>query len=413
MGENAGVLVVATMDTKGEEATFVEQCLQEAGVNALILDAGIRGRCDRPVAVTREEVAGLAGTTLEAVQALGHEGEALGAMIQGAVPMARKLYEEGRVLGVFGIGGSMGTTLGTAVMRAFPLGLPKVMVTTMASRDTRAFVGTRDLFMLHSVCDLSGLNRITRDVLRNGALAMAGMVHWAAKARPEATRPLAVISTLGTTETCAVQVRKGMEARGYEVVVFHTVGSGGEAMEEIIRERNIRAVVDLSLHELTDHRFGGDYDAGPDRGRAALEKGVPTVLIPGNVDFLVYGALEKAEKRFPGRKIHVHNAAITTIRAADEEIEAVGRAVAGLCAEAAGPVEVVVPRVGLSAFDHPDHGPLYAPNGPGAFLAGLHAELNSVCPVREVPAHVNDPAFVNAILEALDRVAGTHSNPSA
>jgi uncharacterized protein (UPF0261 family) len=280
------------------------------------------------------------------------------------------------------------------------------MVTTMASRDTRAFVGTRDLCMLHSVCDLSGLNRITRAVLRNGAMAIAGMVSRPMVQEKE-RRPVVVISTLGTTETCAVEVRKGLEERGYEVIVFHTVGSGGEAMDEIIRDRNVSAVVDLSLHELMDHRFCGDYDAGPDRGRAAVEKGLPTVLIPGNVDFLVSGAWDKATARFPGRKAHAHNAAITVIRAADQEIETVGRAVGEICADAAGPVEVLVPKVGLSAFDHPQ-GPLYAPNGPGAFLQGLKQGYgnNGSCPVSVIPAHVNDRAFSDAVLETFDRLVG-------
>ncbi|MCF8061624.1 MAG: Tm-1-like ATP-binding domain-containing protein [Deltaproteobacteria bacterium] len=409
MGEqtdrDAGVLLVATMDTKGSEAAFVASAIQEAGIQVRIMDAGIRGTCTHPVLVSREEVAREAGTTLEAVQKIGHEGEALGAMIRGAVPIARRFYHEGRVKGVFGIGGSMGTTLGTAVMRAFPLGVPKVMVTTMASRDTRAFVGTRDLLMLHSVCDLSGLNRITRAVLGNGAHAMAGMVRWRELHEQRDERPLAVISTLGTTEVCAVEIRRGLEERGYEVVVFHTVGAGGEALEELIREQDVAVLVDLSLHELTDHRFGGDYDAGPERGRSALKKGVPTILVPGNVDFLVAGAFDKAVARFPGRKAHAHNSAITVIRAADEEIEAVGRVVAGFCAGATGPVKILVPGDGLSAFDHPE-GPLYSPGGPEAFLRGLNQELDGACPVREVPAHINDPAFTAAVLEVFDRITG-------
>ncbi len=258
--------------------------------------------------------------------------------------------------------------------------------------------------MLHSVCDLSGLNRITRTVLRNGAHAMAGMVRWRDREPGVQARPLAAVSTLGTIEACTVEVRRGLEERGYEVVVFHTVGAGGEAMEELIREHDVAGVVDISLHELMDHRFGGDYDAGPDRGRTALEKGVPTVLVPGNVDFLVFGAMGKARERFPGRKTHAHNAAISVIRAADEEIEEVGRMVGDFCAGANGSVEIVVPGSGLSAFDHPE-GPLYAPNGPAAFLKGLRERLDGACPVREVRAHINDPAFVAALLEAFDRVA--------
>ncbi len=405
MDGKPGVLLVATMDTKGAEADFVRTRLREAGVEVGILDAGIRGACSHPVLVGREEVARAAGSDLEAVRRVGHEGEALGVMIRGAVALARRLDAEGRVQGVFGIGGSMGTTLGTAVMRTFPVGVPKVMVTTMASRDTRAFVGTKDILMLHSVCDLSGLNRVTRAVLQNGAHAMAGMVRWKDRPAEAQSLPLAAVSTLGTTEACAVTVRRGLEERGYEVVVFHTVGAGGEALEEIVREQEVAALVDLSLHELMDHRYGGDYDAGPDRARAAMDQGVPAVLVPGNVDFLVYGALEKARERFPGRKAHAHNAAISVVRAADEEIREVGRIVGGLCNRSTGSVEIVVPMAGLSAFDHPD-GPLYAPDGPPAFLKGLRETLDKACPVSEVRAHVNDPAFAAAVLESLDRVTG-------
>lgn len=400
------VLLVVTMDTKGSEAAFVLQCMEERGVSVQIMDAGIRGECTQPVSISREKVARAAGTTLDAVRSIGHEGKALAVMIQGAVSAAETLDREVGIKGVFGIGGSMGTTLGTAVMRAFPVGLPKVMVSTMASRDTRAFVGTRDILMLHSVCDLSGLNRITRVVLKNGAHAMAGMVRWQTKSGQDVEKPLALISTLSTTDACSGEVRRGLEERGYEVVVFHTVGAGGEAMEECILERDVAAVVDLSLHELLDRRFGGDYDAGPKRGTTAISEGVPAVLVPGNLDFLASGAVDRARERFPGRNFHVHNAAITIIQAENQEIREIGRVVGAACSVASGPLEILVPMSGLSALDHPQ-GPLHNSSGPGEFLEGLEETLESPCPVKSIPAHINDPGFAAAVLEAFDRVAAT------
>ncbi|MFO7985792.1 MAG: Tm-1-like ATP-binding domain-containing protein [Desulfatiglandaceae bacterium] len=402
MDEDRKVLLIVTMDTKGDLAGFVESCLEAAGVGTLIIDAGIMGECDRQVEVSREEVARAAGTTLEAVRGIGHEGKALSEMIRGAIACAREIVEQGKVRGVMGIGGSMGTTLGTAVMRRFPFGFPKLMVTTMASRDTRSFVGTRDILMLHSVCDLSGLNRATRTVLGNGAAAMAGIVRYKKPLQGE-RKPLVVLSTLGTTETCAVRVRAQLESKGYEVVVFHTVGSGGEAMDELIREHDVAAAVDLSLHELTDNRFGGDYNAGPDRGKAAMEKGISTVLIPGNTDFIVTGTLERAKKKFPGRTLHSHNTAITTIRTSGEELKAIGRVVGELCNQARGPVEILIPQKGLSAFDHPN-GPMYDPEGPGIFSKGLEKVLGNPGTVHKIPAHVNDETFSNAVVEAFDRV---------
>ncbi|MDZ7695482.1 MAG: Tm-1-like ATP-binding domain-containing protein [Deltaproteobacteria bacterium] len=268
------VLIVATMDTKGKETLFLKECLEGEGIDALIMDAGILGKNPFSVDISREIVAAAAGSVLDEVQAIGHEGKALDVMIRGAIQCAKDLYEKGEIDGIIEIGGSMGTTLGTAVMRTFPIGFPKVMISTMASKNTRPFVGTKDILMLHSVCDLSGLNRITRKVIREGGLAMAGMVK-GIKKHPVDTAPLVVLSTLGTTEACVQRLRVDFEKNGREVITFHTVGSGGEAMDELVRDEEVEIVLDISLHELGDHLFGGDYDAGPDRGERPLRKGFP------------------------------------------------------------------------------------------------------------------------------------------
>jgi uncharacterized protein (UPF0261 family) len=408
MTSSAAVLIVATMDTKGQEAQYLKTCLQSAGLDTIILDAGIRGCSPEPVEISRETVAAAAGRSLAEVQAIGHEGEALAVMIAGAVALALELYRQGRVQGVIAPGGSMGTTLGTAVMRVFPLGFPKVMISTMASRDTRAFVDTKDLFMLHAVSDLAGLNRITLKVLHNGAMALAGMVKQPPPEKaPE--KPLIVLSTLGTTETCARQVRSHLEGLGREVIVFHTVGAGGGAMEEVIDREAVEAVIDLSLHEIADHLFGGDYDAGPSRGAVALKKGVPTVLVPGNIDFLVSGSVEKARLRFAGRPHHVHNSAITVLQTSLEEMAMLGRVVAKLCNQASRSPALLVPTEGFSAFDHP-RGPMPHPEGRKRFIAALLAELKGHAAVQMVPRHINDPEFGRAIIEAWQKLKAVPSD---
>lgn len=395
------VLLIATMDTKGEEALYIRSCLEEAGVKALIVDGGIRGESPVEAEVPRREVARAGGMELDEVRQVGHEGKAMNVMVQGAVALVRKIFEQGAVNGVIALGGSMGTTLGSGVMRALPVGFPKMMISTMASRDTRAFVGTKDICMLHSVVDLVGLNRITRRVLRNGALAMAGMV-----SRPpsdmRSDRPLVALSTLGTTEAAAQRVRKALEKDGNEVVIFHTVGSGGRAMEELIDEGEVDAVVDLSLHEVADNTFGGDYDAGPDRGRAALGRGLPTVLVPGNIDFLVTGPLEVAKKRFPDRVYHQHNAAITVIKSTAGELDDLAGIIAGRCAEAAGPLKVLVPTVGLSAFNSPG-APFFDPEATPAFTKSFTKALDEV-DYSLLDLHVNDDAFADAVVAALKDV---------
>jgi uncharacterized protein (UPF0261 family) len=386
------------MDTKGQEAMFLADCLKTEGISVKIMDAGIRGQSPSPVDVTREEVARAGGKSLLQVQNIGHEGEALQIMTNGAVQCAQELYRSSQIHGVIGLGGSMGTTLGSGVMRSFPVGFPKIMISTMASRDTRAFVGTKDILMLHSVTDLVGLNRITRKTLRNGAQALAGMLRSAVPDDAADQKPLVFISTLGTTETCAQQLRRTLEKKGNEVVIFHTVGSGGKAMEEMIQYENVSLLVDLSLHEMADHRFGGDYDAGPQRGTAALDKGIPTILVPGNIDFLVTGPLETAQKQFPGRAYHVHNAAITVVRTTQAEIKLLAQTIAGLCNKAKGPVKILVPMNGFSAFDHKD-GPLHDPEAPGIFMQALETNLVDQSCLGALPYYINDPEFAKVILE--------------
>ena len=394
---------MATLDTKGTEARYLLDCFGESGTPVLVLDAGILGEPPFPATFTREQVACAGGMSLAEVRSLGHEGKALSVMIAGATRYAQELHAEGRISGITCLGGSMGTTLGTGVMRTLPIGFPKIMISTMASRNTRPFVGTKDILMLHAVCDLAGLNRITRKVLRNGAAAMAGMVRGQATS-PLPAKPLVVLSTLGTTETCSQTLRRSLEAQGKEVVVFHTVGSGGEAMEELIRGEEVEAVVDLSLHEVLDGLFGGDYDAGPNRGSTALRRGIPTIIVPGNTDFLVTGPLAVAEQRFPGRIYHVHNAAITCIRSEQREVEAVARRIAKMCNEAVGPVKVLVPAGGFSAFDRVG-GPFHDPTATKLFGDSLRKYLHEAVPVETLPHHVNDPEFAEAILDSLAQVS--------
>jgi uncharacterized protein (UPF0261 family) len=393
-------LLVAAMDTKGKEAIFIAECLKKQQIEVKILDSGIKGQSPIAVDIAREEVAKAGGKALSEVRNIGHEGEALQIMMEGAIECAKKLYRQNKIHGVIGLGGSMGTTLGTGVMRAFPIGFPKLMISTMASRDTRPFVGSHDILMLHSVCDLSGINRITELILRNGALAIAGMLKGLDDTRAS-VKPLVVLSNLGTTEACSMRVRQYLEEKGNEVIIFHTVGSGGAAMEEIIRQEKVKAVVDLSLNEIGDHRFGGEYDAGPGRGTAALQKGIPTIMVPGNMDFLGGGAFHLAQKRFPNRKYHKHNEAITAVRTELQEIKEMAAILADRCNAAKGPLVILIPLGGFSAFDHPQ-GPFYDPQAPEIFAKTLKKKLGKGIPLHILSFHINDPEFAQALIQAFE-----------
>lgn len=406
------VLLVATMDTKEKEAHYIADWLRVEGLSPLVMDAGILGKGPQDVACTRQDVARAAGKNLAEIRICRSEGEAMDHMISGATRLALSMHAKGGIKGVIGLGGSMGTTLATAVMRAFPVGFPKVMISSMASRDTRPFVGTRDILMLHSITDLAGLNRITRRVLKNGALALAGMARQTFEA-PEDEGALAVLSALGTSEGCAAGVRKAFAKRGIEILTFHTTGSGGEAMEQTIREEALSAVMDLSLQELAGHHFRGDYDAGPDRCRAILETGVPTVFAPGNIDFLVAGPLPEAEKRFPGRRCHAHNANISCVRTTHDEIRQIAEIVAGICNESSGPVTVLVPMKGFSGLDR-EGGPLFDPEAPRIFADAMGRSLNRKdVHLYRLPSHLNDPAFIDTIVETVFKLAPAISSKVA
>jgi uncharacterized protein (UPF0261 family) len=393
MNAQPRVLMVITLDTKSAEARYVREVLEAHGVGVIHLDASIRSLVGG-AEIGPEAVAQAAGSTLEQVRALKHEGKCQAVMTQ--VALAQDLQRRGDIAGVIGVGGSMGTTLASAIMRAMPYGMPKLMISTMASGFTRPFVGNRDILMLNSVCDIAGLNSVSRDVFRYGAIALAAMAREYAPGASEG-KPLVLISTLSTTDKCSVRVREALTRQGYEVMVFHTLGTGGMTLDDIVRERNVAAVVDMSLVEINDYLQGGLCSAGPERAKAALQKGVPTVFAPGNIDFMVAGPIEQARAQFPGKRYHMHNAALTAVRAEAPELKALAEHMAGLIRDAKGPVNFLVPLQGFSAHDS-EQGYLHDPSLPPVFCEHLKRVMPAGVPIVEFDCHINDPQFADAII---------------
>ena len=384
------VLMIITLDTKEVEARYLRKCLEDSGLEVYHLDASIRHTVDAGAEITPDQIAAAAGKTMSEVRALNHEGKCLEIMIQGAIPCAHALDQRVGLSGIIGAGGSLGTALCTAVMGTFPFGLPKVMISTMASGNTRPFVGTKDIVLVHSVCDILGLNTVTRRVFQNSALALAGMAH-GYKPCVSSGKPLVVISTLSVTEKCCLAIRKAVEQRGFEVMVFHTSGTGGAAMDEIIRDQEVSVVVNLSLIEVSDYLSHGLFSGGPDRCKASLEKGIPTIFAPGNIDIIVAGPVEDAKKRYPDRRYHVHNPSLTAVRSGAEEFKRVAEHMAGLIKEAKGPVAFFVPLLGFSDHDS-EHGHLHDLSLPPVFAEHLKKVMPPGVPVVEVPCHINDEA---------------------
>lgn len=396
MSRKPKVLMIVTLDTKAVEARFIRQVLEAEGVDVVHLDPSIRASTDPSVEIPPEAVAAAAGQTIQQVRDLRHEGKCQAVMTEGAIKLAREWHAREGFSGVIGVGGSMGTTLGSMVMQALPYGLPKVMVSTMASGFTKPFVGAHDIAMFNPVCDIAGLNSITRDVFRNAAIAVAAMARQYSPVRVE-PKPLIAMSTLSVIDACTVRVRKQLEARGFEVMVFHTLGTGGLALDQIVRERDVAAVVDTSLVEINDYLNNGLCSAGPDRAKAALEKGVPVVFAPGNADFCVAGPLEMARQQFPGKRYHVHNAALTAVRTEAEELRKLAQHMGHLIEGAKGPVSFLVPLKGFSHHDSPE-GYLHDPSLCPVFADAMEAAMPAGHGITRFEGHINDPAFADAIV---------------
>ena len=397
------VVLIGTLDTKGNELAYVRDLLVAQGIDTLVIDASTLGPPAFAPDIDRVEVLRSAGTSEQALGARGDRGEAVAAAARGVAAVVVGIAARSRIDGILAIGGSAGTVIGTAAMRALPFGLPKVMVSTLASGQTRPFVGGSDIFMLAPVADIAGLNRLTRVALANAAHALAGMVRcpWA-ELSAEADRPLVAATMFGVTTPCVDRARRTLEAAGAEVVVFHATGVGGQAMEGLIRDGRVSGVLDLTTTELADELVGGILSAGPDRLAAAARGGVPQVVSVGALDMVNFGPRETVPERFAGRRFHVHNPSVTLIRTTVEENAALGARIAANLRSATGPVVVMIPERGVSALDAVGQ-PFYDPAADRALFDALIAGVADSGHVRvEVrDEHINDPAFADAAARAL------------
>jgi uncharacterized protein (UPF0261 family) len=376
------VYLLATLDTKGSEAEFLRDRLRELRVEVELVDTSCG---DRP----------------------GDRGQAVNAAAEEAAKAIRNSYESGKLSGVIAIGGSAGTTIGTAAMRTLPLGVPKVMVSTLASGQVRQWVGDKDILMLNSVVDIAGINRISRVVLSEAAAAMAGMVKFTPNSElrvPHSDRPLIAATMFGVTTPCVQHARKILEEAGYEVIVFHATGNGGQTMESLIREGLFAGVLDITTTELADELVGGILSAGPDRLTAAAEMGIPQVVSVGALDMVNFGPRETVPAKFAGRKLHVHNANVTLMRTTPEENARLGEEICHKLAAAKGPASIILPLHGVSAIDRAGQ-PFDDPPARSALYNTIRARHRN-SQLVEIDLHINDEQFAiaaaNQLLALLD-----------
>ncbi|MEX2526223.1 MAG: Tm-1-like ATP-binding domain-containing protein [Gemmatimonadota bacterium] len=414
-GTGKTILLVGTLDTKGEEFALARSLIQARGHEVVQVDAGVMGRTMeeevqgeggetlRTVDVPAAQIARAGGGSLEALQAAGDRQEAMAVMVRGVAVVVRELWEAGRFHGVLGMGGGGGTALATAGMRKLPLGVPKVMLSTMASGDVRAYVDIKDLTLMHSVVDIAGLNHLTRKVIANAVGAVCGMVEQP-QVSHEADRPLVAATMFGVTTPCVMAVREALEARGLGVVVFHATGSGGRAMEALIREGAFAGVVDVTTTEWADEVVGGVLSAGPERLEAAAATGLPQVVSVGALDMVNFGGVETVPERFQDRNLYRHNPTVTLMRTIPAECREIGRRVAEKLNDSVGSVRLLLPLRGVSMIDREGQ-PFYDPEADKALFQTLREEVDpSVVEIREVDAHVNDAAFARAVVAAFVEV---------
>lgn len=392
------VVLLASMDTKSEESKFVRDLLEGKGLRVITVDVGtgLRGRPLFAPDYPAEDVAKAAGTTLSEILAMGRETQDdttfMGKMSSGASSIANRLYADGSLQGIFSLGGTAGTHMATAVMRSLPYGIPKVMVSTAASGDVRSWVGTKDIVMIPSIADIAGLNRITRNSLAKAAGAICGMISTEEEAFSD--KPLIAVTTLGGTTETAMRFKKGLEEKGFEVVVFHAIGIGGRTMEELIREGVIQGVFDMSTNEVIDHLYGGMTDGGPDRLEAAGEMGLPYLVAPGNLDHLIYTSRESIPEQFRNRKVFSHGTRIHILRSRKTEMAPLGTIMAEKLNRAKGPTGVIFPLKGFSfANIHVDRQEFDDPESDHVLLETLKKNLRPDIKVVACDVHINDEEF--------------------
>src|SRR5438132_1258384 len=394
----ATVVLLGTLDTKGVEYEYLRKRVQASGCEVILIDAGIKGKPLAQPDVTREEVAKAVNADVAQLAAAGDRGAAVTAMAAGAEQVVKRLHEEGRLAGILALGGSGGTSIATRAMRALPIGVPKLMVSTVASGDTRPYVGAVDVTMMYSVVDISGVNRVSAQIMANAAGAIAGMA--TAQVPELEEKPLVAATMFGVTTPCVTRARERLEELGYEVLVFHATGAGGQSMEALVRGGFLAGVLDVTTTELADELVGGVLSAGPERLEAAGEVGLPQVVSLGALDMVNFGPRETVPERFEGRTLYVHNPTITLMRTTPEENAELGRLIGRKLSAAKGPAALFVPLKGVSMIDVEGQ-PFHDAAADEALRAGLRETLDGRVEVHILDTDINDPAFATAMADRL------------
>ena len=394
------VVIVGALDTKGEDFRYVKELIEAEGLATLVVDFGVMGPPAFAPDVSREEIASAGGGDLTRLASGNHKDEAMQAMANGLAAVVARLHAEGLLDGIIGMGGSGGTSIATTAMRVLPVGVPKLMVSTMGGGDVSAFAGTKDITFMPSIVDVAGFNRLSRRIYANAAGAIAGMVQMEAPAATAAEKPLVVASMFGNTTPAVNHAREILEARGYEVLVFHATGTGGRTLESLVADGFAAASLDITTTELADEVCGGILSAGPERCLAASRAGIPAVLVPGCVDMANFASLESVPERYRLRTFYQWNPNTTLMRTNAEENRRIGGMIAAAANAATAPVAVLAPLGGVSMLDAKG-GEFWNPEADVACFDAIRSGLRPGIPFVEVDANINDEAFSGRVAETL------------
>ena len=400
----ATIAVLGTLDSKGEEHAFVAALIAQHGHKPLLIDVGTGGPATVQPDITREQVAASIGLDLASLMAKKDRGACVVAMTHAAPALVAKLASDGRIHGIISLGGGGGTAIGTAAMRALPLGFPKLMVSTLAAGNVAPYLGTKDITMMPSIADVAGLNRLSRVIFTRAAGAICGMV--SAEPSVGAAKPLIVASQFGNTTTCVTEAKKVLEAAGYEVLVFAATGTGGRIMESVIESGIVSGVLDVTTTEWADELVGGNLNAGPERMDAAAKANIPVVVAPGCLDMVNFGERASVPAKFEGRNFYIHNPQITLMRTTADECRQLGEIVAKKANAYAAGTAIMIPRKAISVISAAGQ-PFHDAATDEALFSALKA--NAKVPVQEFDLAINDKEFAQACAYKLIELIGCRS----
>ncbi len=397
------VVIIGTLDTKGMEFEFLKNCIEQAGAGTIVIDTGVKGEPTFAPDITRDEVAKAGGSTIGELVEKNDRGFAMEVMMKGAAALALSLYEKGDLGGVVSLGGSAGTTIGTYAMRALPIGVPKLQVSTVASGNTSQYIGSKDVTMMYSVVDIAGINSLSKKIISNAAFAIAGMVtNKLTEQQPtDEAKPLIGASMFGVTTPCVTKAREYLEGLGYEVLVFHATGSGGQSLEALAEGGFLAGVLDITTTEWCDELVGGVFSAGSTRLEAAGKAEIPQVVSTGALDMVNFGPIDTVPQQFKDRNLYKHNPTVTLMRTTVEENKKLGEIIASKLNMAKGATALYLPLKGLSLIDSPG-AVFYGPEEDKALYQALRDGIDkNVVELVEMDNEINDDDFALAMAKKL------------